>query len=591
MGITQNTYLSFGESLKKLFIDFTSVFFLFQIIRFFISHFYFITYLPGFLILWLSYNIISLMVWQQTLGSRFLGISLVNQEGKRIFYILILIRELFTSLPGVLLVIFCFIRYFPANLKGLPLGQLAVLTMWGLAAIIVILLIIKIFQTRIFKIKMTKSVFPKRGNNLKKKKKQIIILYSILLLFSGFSRYIHTRFTNDLKNIRLSCEKLPFTPESNNEAVNRLDWSYYTAPRPTVQSVQKYIDFLEENRKSINDYIFSLFDKYDHIVLCERVHTEMTQYDMIYNLVTDSRFVEKIGNVFTEVGNVDSREAYKELIDTDFPNDTAFQKTLSSFMMENQTYHLLWNNANWFEFLKKMIQFNHKKEKKVEILFTDRANWKYNNKNYNRDSLMANNIITTIKENNLNKSLTIMNYRHAYLQGNENCGYYISKQFQGKVANVLINTVGWDMHPLQNGKWDVAFEQMPENAFAFDFKDSPFGNDRFDHFIFLSTLSKLRYKDMFTGAIFYKPLYLHYVGYGFPYVMQSNNVKMLRERAFKLGETFNEKNYYSENTRYKGLRFPYFAANMFDNIFFFLNLIGGIGLLIYFCATYAKTKE
>lgn len=588
----QNNDSTFWEKFKILLIDFTSVFFLFHIFRFFVSYFSFISFLPSFLILWLAYNMILLGVWQHTLGSSFLGLRLVNQSKGNAFRIRIVMRELFTSCPGILLIVFCFIRYIPANLKGFPIGLLAArIIPWAAVGILVILFFIILFRMRIFKVKMAKNISIERINSLKHTRKRIIIIYSILLLFAGLSRYFHTCFTNDVANVRSFCEKLPFKSDPNNNILDLLDWSYYTAPRPTIQSVQEYTNFLKTNRKNINDYIFSLFDKYDHVILCERMHPEMTQYDMIYDLVTDSRFVDKVGHVFTEIGNIDSRKAYEKLTNTNFSNDTVFQQALSSFMMENQSYHLLWSNTNWFNFLSKMYYFNHNKEKKVEILFTDRASWKFNDKRYERDQLMADNIISTIKKDTLKKSLIIMNYRHAYLRGEDNCGYYVSKKFPGKVANLLINTNGIDMFPLQTGKWDVAFEQMPEDAYAFDLKDSPFGKDSFDHFIFFSPLTKLRYEDMFTGVIYYKPLYLHYTGNGFPYMMQPNNIETLKKRALKLGEPFNENYYHSSNGYLRVLKIQYFAINLFDNLYFVWTLIWGVGILIYLSIVFIKTNK
>ena len=591
MRSVQSVGLSFGEKSKRLIIDFISTFFLFHLIRFLVSYFFFIPFLPGFLYFWFLLNIVLLVVCQQTLGSYFFGAKLINQSDGGVFWIRIILSELFTSLPGVLCIVFCFIRYIPVNLSGLSLRHLLSTILWGLAIIIILSSVMVLFRAKIFKIKMIKYAFANGANSLKYARQRVIIVYSLLLLFGGISRFFHTFFTNDIERVRLSYAKLPLNLDLKNNIFDLWDWIFYTVPRPSIQSVREYTSFLEVNRKNINDYVISLFDKYDHVILCERLHPEMTQYDMIYNLVTDIRFVEKVGNVFTEIGNVESRRAYKVFTDTDFPNDTLFQQALSSFMMENQTYYLLWDNTNWFEFLKKISQFNHKRKRKVEILFSDRANWKYNDKNYNRDSLMANNIITTIKKDTLKKSLTIMNYRHAYLIGSANCGYFISTEFPGKVANILINTVGWDMCPLQSGKWDVAFEQMPEAAYAFDLKNTSFGKDRFDHYIFLDSLSKLQYEDMFSVIIYYQTLYLHYIGHGFPYMMQPENIKTLKERATKLDEEFNEEVYRLSNGYIRGLKIRYFVVNLLDNIFFIWNLIWGVGMLIYLSASCLKQRN
>ncbi len=65
------------------------------------------------------------------------------------------------------------------------------------------------------------------------------------------------------------------------------------AIKPSIHSIR--------HRQDINDYVMGLFEKYDYVVLCERHHQDMTQYDMIYDLVTDSRFVDNVGVVFKEI--------------------------------------------------------------------------------------------------------------------------------------------------------------------------------------------------------------------------------------------------------------------------------------------------
>ena len=266
---------------------------------------------------------------------------------------------------------------------------------------------------------------------------------------------------------------------------------------------------------------------------------------MIYDLVTDSRFVDKVGVVFTEIGCAESRDAYRTLVETTFPNDTLLEKGLASFLMENQTVHLLWPNTNWFTFLKRMYYFNHDREKKVEIMFADR-NWIDRTELAQRDSVMADNIIKTIESDSLKKSLIIMNYRHAFFTPGC-CGEYIQRRFPGKVANVMINNAKLDFlslalgkvttgneiarPDLRHGEWNVAFEQMPTDAFAFDLKDSPFGKDNFDYFALPWAMENgMQYQDMFNGFIYYKALIDHRASVGFNHLFDPENRAKLEER-------------------------------------------------------------
>ena len=492
--------------LQRLFaflIDAHTIVFLFQIVAFLISPFYFLPLFPGLWFVWILYYTVSYCTFRKTLGESLFNAEIVAEKGIVPDWIKILLREAFTSFPALIAWTLCWNRL-------MPIRSIAIF----LALLILILLRRKIFGISLLRSEQntiaTKQPFYKTTPGI----------FLLIILSGFFARVANTVCTNDKA----------FLVESPWKSV----------PRPTVSSVSKYVDYLKQNRQDINDYVLGLFEKYDYVVLCERLHQDMTQYDMIYDLVTDSRFVDKVGVVFTEIGCAESRDAYKTLVETTFPNDTLLEKGLASFLMENQTVHLLWPNTNWFTFLKRMYYFNHDREKKVEILFADR-NWIDRTELAYRDSVMADNIIKTIESDSLKKSLIIMNYRHAFFTPGC-CGEYIQRRFPGKVANVMINNLKFDLlslvlgkeiarPDLRHGEWDVAFEQMPTDAFAFDLKDSPFGKDNFDYFPLPWAMENgMQYQDMFNGFIYYKALIDHRASVGFNHLFDPENVAKLEER-------------------------------------------------------------
>lgn len=496
-------HLSFLQRCLVFLIDATAAFFLYHIVAWIISYFYFFPFFHGFLLIWVLYYIVGYWACGQTLGLAFFHARLADEGGRCPLGLRIVLREIFTSLPGIVLWTLGWHYLF------MPKSLLLCLLCCVLVA----------FRKKVFRISFVRSdSYGLQPGQLSGKK--VIGAYLMLMVVATAARMVNTVSTNNV--------------DSFTNAFR------YAAPRPTLHSVGKYVDFLEKDGcRDINDYVLGLFKTYDHVILCERLHTEMTQYDMIYNLVTDQRFVDSVGVVFTEVGNVDSRNAYKTFVSTTFPNDTAVEKGLASFLMDNQSVHLLWPNTNWFNFLKRMYYFNHGRDKQVDILFADR-NWLDRSLLYARDSIMADNIISTIKADSLKKSLTIMNYRHAYLTPG-NCGYYLERAFPGKVANVMINSSGISLPALllgkemlvllQHGKWDVACEQVESSAFAFDFAGSPFGKDAFDHFVLpWSPLNAKRYQDMFTGYIYYKSPSEQYISMGYSHMFDPENVEKLRER-------------------------------------------------------------
>lgn len=487
-------------------VDATVAVFIFQIVALMISYFYFIPFLPGIWIVWVLYYIAGYRIYGRTLGQAFFNAGITVKKSWVPLSLRIIIREAFTTIPGM--------AFWIIGWDGMNVSRSLIMFL--------ICLILLCLRRKLFGIKVCRWESAS-GNGVSDRYLRPGWVYFFLICAGVVARLVNTVITT-------------------NDAIYS-DSFLYASPRPTANSVAKYVDFLQDNRRDINDYVMELFDKYDHVILCERAHQEMTQYDMIYNLVTDRRFVDKVGVVFTEIGCAESRAAYEALTDSVLPVDTIVDKELASFLTENGTVHLLWPNTNWFDFLKRMYYFNHGREKKVRILFSDR-NWIDRSMLYARDSIMADNITSTILSDSLRKSLTIMNYRHAYINNPGDCGYYVAREFPGKVANVLINTYTVDFmllmanheifKPLQHGRWDVAFEQIGDSAFAFSLDGSPFGKDRFDHFVLpWSNVSSKRYQEMFNGIIYYKALTDQYMSLGYNNLFDPENEQKLlaREQA------------------------------------------------------------
>ncbi len=491
------------QRLGAFLIDVHVIVFLSQIVALLLSPFYFLPLFPGIWFVWIIYYVVSYATVRKTLGESFFKAKITAGNGWVPVWIKIILREVFTSFPALIAWTLCWNRLNPIRS----------------IAIFVVLLLVICLRRKMFGISLVKC---EQETTTTKRPfyKTSAGIFLMVILGGCLARVVNTVCTNDKA----------FLVESPWKSV----------PRPTVSSVSKYVDYLKNNRQDINDYVMGLFEKYDYVVLCERHHQDMMQYDMIYDLVTDSRFVDKVGVVFTEIGCAESRDAYRTFVETTFQNDTLVEKELASFLMKNQTVHLLWPNTNWFSFLKRMYYFNHDREKKVEIMFADR-NWIDRTELAHRDSVMADNIIKTIESDRLKKSLIIMKYRHAFFTPGC-CGEYIQRRFPGKVANVMINNVKLDFLSLALGKeiarpdlrygeWEVAFEQMPTDAFAFDLKDSPFGKDKFDYFALpWAKENDMTYQDMFNGFIYYKALADHRASVGFNHLFDPENRAKLEER-------------------------------------------------------------
>lgn len=341
----------------------------------------------------------------------------------------------------------------------------------------------------------------------------------------------------------------------------------YCAQTVYSDSIKPYVEFLNKQKTSPVDYIMSLFENYEIVILCERYHTEVTQYEMLFDLIKDERFQNSVGNIFTEVGSVSIRDKMSKYLTDDSLNDEQIEKGALD-IYRNLTWFPVWEKTNFFEFIKKTHRLNSGLAggKKIMIYPCDMfVDWntttpqkykEFSSKLDERDKFMADNVISTVKNFQKNgskrkKALVIMNYRHAFndkfkfLMGDppDNTGRYIFEAFPGKVANVMINSLKLlpgttDQKvidtPLQDGKWDAAFKAAGVKSVGFNFEGSPFGLDFFDYFAFVPHFCY--YRHVFTGYIFHLPLEEHVQMTGIPKMLDDGYESIILERSVNTGE-------------------------------------------------------
>jgi hypothetical protein len=300
---------------------------------------------------------------------------------------------------------------------------------------------------------------------------------------------------------------------------------------PDNDKIVPYTQFLNETGQDPKEYLLDLFSKYDIVVLCENLHSEDTQWDFIFDVVQDRRFIENVGNVFTEYGSVGEQAKVDSFMRKTIDNDTLLAKetaTLTNFMANN-----------FYLFMQKLYRLNQTlpDSLKIQEHFSDILNDNYlfdsyydslnKRQQYNpnrpyRDSLMAQIVIDWYHATK-KKCLVVTNYRHAfvvnktaqekdkraYRRYRDNEAQYIYNIFPQNTANVMLYGMGVKnvnvSALIQNGKWSRAFKNNHYLPVGFDFKDSPFGKDCFDRFPSFGRTQPFLYEDIFTGFIFYKP--------------------------------------------------------------------------------------
>jgi hypothetical protein len=313
---------------------------------------------------------------------------------------------------------------------------------------------------------------------------------------------------------------------------------------PVTKEVKDYAKFIKDEQEDPVDYIFDLFKTYDLIVISERIHSEYSQYELITKIVTDKRFTDSVGNLYTECGSISFQDTLNSYLQSTFTSESELNKATAILQRNSNAIWPLWSNTNLFDLLQTVNKVNRKLQNsgKIKWYFTDLpVDWQEMSHQkfieaYTtpfRDSIMAAHILAAyngaISRQKRHRALIIMNTRHGYglLKKEKNQRFtneymgttaYLMKSLPGKVANVFLNSVsiqyGYMMTPVQNGKWDRAFALAGNPNSGFNFSGSPFGEDQFDAAFFKAR--NVYYKDIFTGFIFYQPLSLHFQKNGFP---------------------------------------------------------------------------
>jgi hypothetical protein len=288
-----------------------------------------------------------------------------------------------------------------------------------------------------------------------------------------------------------------------------------------------YLNCLKTQQTSAKDYILNLFQDYDIVILCERDHREITQYDLYLDVISDKRFTDDVDQVYFEIGNA----LYNDTLNYFLHNSSLNSKEISAktlFMQRNLWGGgaSLWEKGNYSYYLTQIHKINTTlpEEKKVNVFGLDLGlNWETATENdfrqvktmydvgNTRDSIMAANFFRLYEQSKTKKALVVLNLRHAFLTDlvRVNTGRFIADKYKEKVTNVLISNLAMKyiqsdrdvaVTAIQQGKWDASFIKAKKNNIGFDFSGTPFGNDSVD--LYPISLNRT-YSDVFKGFVYY----------------------------------------------------------------------------------------
>jgi hypothetical protein len=298
-------------------------------------------------------------------------------------------------------------------------------------------------------------------------------------------------------------------------------------------ALKPYVEFLGKNPVSAKEYVLELFKDHDIVIICERGHPELTQYDLFLSIVSDPRFINDVGNVFTEIGLSTQADRVNAFVHAEnLPPDTVGRRLIE--FQRNCTFHPIWENINYPYFIRGIYALNQKLPvgKKINLFNSDMPfDWATVDTTQlrmfwdglgTRDSVIASQVITRFDAmertaGKRHKALVIMNYRHAFGHKFEttkgvrpqNVGRFLFDRYGDRVANAYLNFVALkavrsdndiDFVAIQDGKWDASFKAMKITDAGFDFQNSPFGRDTFDIY---PRKVEFTYQDVFNGLLYY----------------------------------------------------------------------------------------
>jgi len=512
--------------LSSILVDFTIVFTFSYLLKILLQYFVIIDHR----LLWIIFVTINFVYFYFTYsrfgttpGKSMFDIALVRKTGE-LSNRLILFRELCVKTPLITL-FFLILDYVALNIlnilhMGISLMQITFfIFLFLLINIVIFLCSSNSIWGLISKTKFERLHQDKRVSNY------AYVIFALFIIFS----YSIIRFENNIN-------------QNSTFSVMGIEYPYLF-PKYPYNDTNEYVEFLSK-QQSAKDYIFELFRKNDIVILCEPAHREIKSWEFISDLVSDQRFINNVGHVFSEYGDASEQTRLDSFLNTSFTDVVELEKATSNLMW--------FMSLGFFNYLKGVNILNSQlpEELKIKHYFCDvgvhQHTYTSSLTSYlrgNRDKLMAEVLIdkyqNEISSQKRKKCLLVTNYRHAYnlhKKGQRvNQAEFIFDKFPDNTANVLINTYARNLYllfhssyPIHQGKWDLAFEKNNNKQVGFDFKGNIFGNDHFDHS--LIDYEGLEYKDVFTGFIFINSLDEWVFKYkNIPYAQESRNNERIRK--------------------------------------------------------------
>ena len=122
--------------------------------------------------------------------------------------------------------------------------------------------------------------------------------------------------------------------------------------------IAEYVDFIKEHKnKSAKEYILNLFKNHDFVIICERDHRDITQYDLYKEIISDPYFINNVGNIFMEIGVKNSQDRISDFIlSKNLDSLTKYRKLRE--IQRNASYYPIWEKYNYSYFIESIYELN-----------------------------------------------------------------------------------------------------------------------------------------------------------------------------------------------------------------------------------------
>ena len=124
--------------------------------------------------------------------------------------------------------------------------------------------------------------------------------------------------------------------------------------KPEIGEYVRFLDSLEA--VSARDYLLGLWRKNRLVVLCERDHNDITQYDLIWEVVKSEYFIDNVGSIFIEVGSVSVQERLLSFLEKTYSSEKEREAELIR-IYRDFTWPA-WEKSNTYYFLLKVSRLN-----------------------------------------------------------------------------------------------------------------------------------------------------------------------------------------------------------------------------------------